>query len=488
MVSTFLFNQLSSILGIKNKLPDGEYSISTDSRQYSSGEIFVALNGENFKGIDFIPAVLEKGCELIVYNQDEEEKINLLADGHPSVCWVKVKDTIIFLQELARSQVINWVKRTNGQVIGITGSNGKTTNKDMLFHFLNSLFPGKVWATQKNFNNHIGVPKTLFALRPEHQIAIVEMGSNHPGEMEPLCEAAMPHAGIITNIGDSHLEFFNNREGVFNEKRVLFDQVMKNTSGKGLFIINSDDIFLQQLPRNEGVLTFSASMIDSGSVRVMVLPSINRPRKFEMQPQYDLQNEYILGEHNFTNLGATFLLACALFPDKKDELLAAARSFRPTANRSCWVEDKNKKRYFLDAYNANPSSMRSALTSMIEYLKGHNISIDRQFYLLGDMNELGESAASLHMEVGRLVYTLGIRSVAFIGRYSDFYYQGYLQGQKEHGGKAVKQDNSSNNSVIVCDSKDVFVNNFWAKMRKNFDYFFIKGSRGAKLESLLESD
>ena len=193
-------------------------SISTDSRNLLDANTFVALYGEKFDGYDFLQSVIEKSIQLVIF-KDELGREKDFCERFPNQEYIIVNDTILFLQDLAKFHIESW-KKKGGLAIGITGSNGKTTNKEILKSLLDEVFPEKVLATKGNFNNHIGLPKTIFDLDETHNIAILEMGTNHPGEIAILAKIAKPKAGFITNIGRAHLEYLINLEGVFELKKL----------------------------------------------------------------------------------------------------------------------------------------------------------------------------------------------------------------------------------------------------------------------------
>ncbi|MBF0207150.1 MAG: UDP-N-acetylmuramoyl-tripeptide--D-alanyl-D-alanine ligase [Oligoflexia bacterium] len=502
-------------------------SVSTDSRNFNDGEIFLALDGEKFRGIDFLEDVLEAKADLVVFNADDllVDRIVFLSKKYSFCTFVSTKNTVFFLQQMAYLYAQEWLNlgkeqkkenvHKNKRIIGITGTNGKTTSKEMLFHFLNSVFPGKVLATEKNYNNHLGVPKTLLSLRSEHDYAIIEMGSNHPGEIKKLVEISNPQVGIITNIGDGHLEFFIDREGVFQEKRILFDAVMSDTAYKRIFVLNYGDPFLRSLVENRAedissrIVAFQVfsegsekqeradipTNIDivrcfyceKGSESSIVVKGNNSPGG-EGGKDFLLKNSNIVGIHNFTNLAAAFLLAKALIEtdivfhkikQTVERMREAANTFISLNNRSLWVNmdfsDDEKsvasKFFYLDAYNANPSSMSAALIAIVSHLSEKKVDPKNQFYVLGDMNELGESTFLRHQEIGKLISELGIMGVAFIGRFSSY----YLQGYRDH-----------HDGCFVCVDKEEFKKKYWRAIIGRYQYFFIKGSRSLQLETLLD--
>ncbi|MBF0299588.1 MAG: UDP-N-acetylmuramyl-tripeptide synthetase [Oligoflexia bacterium] len=483
---------MESILSsIQNTSTISATTISTDTRTIKANEIFIALNGENFRGIDFIEQALEKKASMIIYDEQKgrvSTHINDLILKHEGQTKsLKVNDTLVFLQNLAKTHTQNWFSKKNNEtirkIIGITGTNGKTTHKEMLFHLLDSItiLNGKILATEKNYNNHVGVPKTLLKLNDSFDLAIIEMGSNHPGEIKLLADLTGANAGIITNIGDGHLEFFGNRENVLYEKRALFDQIMLQTNNDGLFVLKASDPLLCKLPLNKNVLFYKEenepSYIDNN--KIFANCKFDAKNSSITIKNYTLKNENIIGKHNFENLAATFILAHSLFPNYIDQLIEAAATYRPKENRSLWVQGNFKppttsiattKHFFMDAYNANPSSMKASLQGFYQHLKDQ-LSIDptTQFYVLGDMNELGENAKSLHIEVGQLLKSLDIKAtnIAFIGRYSKY----YLEGFSKH--------------ALALESKVDFENNYWSQILEKYNYFFIKASRSVEFETLL---
>jgi UDP-N-acetylmuramoyl-tripeptide--D-alanyl-D-alanine ligase len=460
IVDKKLLQQPKSFKKIYGLLRDNQFDLCFDSRKMEEGQSFFALRGENFDGSSFIPQVLKKKCPLII--SEDTPAIAELAKNHPDTCFVICENAVTYLQELAHLHMLEW-KRENPKriIIGITGSNGKTTTKEMLSHFLSAALPGKVIFTQGNLNNHLGVPFTLLTAQKEHQILIVEMGTNHPGEIKLLCDLAKPDAGIITSIGPAHLEFFGTVENIFLEKKNLFDSVVENTHGQGHFVLNKEDSYLSQIKPSKGLKSFGES---SGDFKISLS---NQTVTIDLKTEkITLENENLIGAHNFRNLVASFLMAFSLYPEEKEKFIVAAKSFKPTSNRSSWIEKGNKK-FFLDAYNANPGSMKASLEGFVQYLKKSGIPISECFFILGDMNELGENAPSLHQEIGLFLKNLGASEVAFIGRFSEHYRRGF-------GGEKY-----------IFDSKKSFEKD-WDFISKKFKYFFIKASRSLQLESILD--
>ena len=456
MISKNILKKGKSIIHIEGDLKENYYKISTDSRKYQKGELFLALKGEHFDGFTYGEDILKKGCQAVIFNKNSQntlKKKELLKKYN--ICYIEVEDSTKYFQDIARLHIKDWKKQnSNAKIIGITGSNGKTTTKEMLYHLLNKMIPGKVHCSWGNYNNHIGVPITISGIEKKHDIAIIEMGTNHPGEIATLCKIASPDSGIITSIGKAHLEFFKSERNIFKEKRTLFDYVKKNNP-QSPFVVDGDDPFLKDLPDTEGLVKYSQRTVSITSEKVVI------------NNKDTLNNKYITGKHNFKNLTSAFILSSLLYPKKKEALIKACTAFIPQNNRSVWLEFQ-EGRVFLDAYNANPSSMRAALYSFFDYCKENEINLDCCFFILGDMNELGEFASNLHQEIGSLLNQLGGVHVCFIGKYRDSYSKGY--------GKEHLQYASLEEFLLT-----------WQKVKRKYQYFFIKASRSLELEMLLES-
>lgn len=446
MIENKLFTRPSSFLKSWGDLKDGSLKLCWDSRSHESGQGFIALKGDSFDGADFLEEVIGRGCPLAIVSKDPKK----LCETYPQTIFIEVSDTENYLQELAHLHLLNW-KKEDKKVIGITGSNGKTTTKEMLYHLLNKAYPGAIHKTTGNYNNHLGVPFTLLGLNESHQVAIVEMGTNHPGEIKFLCYLSCPDHGIITNIGPAHLEFFKSVENVFTEKSELLNAVR----GKGVFVRNGDDPYLAKIKPFEGLITFGEKNGDVFKHNSVTLKSGDI-----------LENEHLMGRHNFENLTSAFLLSYALFPLKKEAFIFAARSFKPRNNRSLWVE-KGEKKFFLDAYNANPVSMKASLNAFIKFTENNNIAQKDCLFILGDMNELGKDSENFHHTMGSYLNDLSVKNVAFLGKFSSNYGKGYKNPSKIYLNKPNLE-------------KD------WPKLIKSFKYVFLKGSRSLQLESLLD--
>jgi UDP-N-acetylmuramoyl-tripeptide--D-alanyl-D-alanine ligase len=460
MLTSRFFPQVTSILKIFGPTNEIELRINTDSRSFKSSETFVALHGENFDGFNYVEQVAKSGAKAIIYSNIEgrDQVIESLSMSHPEIQFISTTDSLKCIQELASAYILDWRAKKNGRkIIGITGSNGKTTHKEMIASLLNYILPQKVLATKGNLNNHIGVPLTIFGLNDEHEIAIIEMGMNHQGEIDELCNIAHPEHGMITNIGPAHIEFMHSMENIFKEKSTLYHAVLKNAKGQGSFVVNGDDEYLLKLEKSEGLTTYGEK---NGDIKIHISGSTIRFHIFNQEVL--ITNKNIPEHHNLKNLTGTAILAMKLFPDKVKEITAAAGEYiQPSMNRSQWIDN-----IFLDAYNANPSSMRVSVDSFVAIIKNKGIELNDCYFVLGDMNELGTFAEELHAEIAKHVASLGIKNISFIGRYKDFYQKGLKNPSSSY---LVKED----------------FHNEWKNIRKSYKFIFVKASRSLQLESLM---
>ncbi|CAM9882952.1 unnamed protein product, partial [Chrysoparadoxa australica] len=433
--------------------------ISSDSRKFSEENCFLSLYGENFDSIKFIEEVIQKGAGYILLENrpQNHERIKELEEKYSNVTFIKSKDIFKFILELGNARSLRF-QRNGGKVIGLTGSNGKTTNKEMIKHLLGFLGDSHVHATKGNLNNQIGVPLTLFELEDVHQVAVVEMGTNFPGEIQILADCAKPSFGLITNVGHAHIEFLKSLDGVFEEKTALFRTIKAKTTKDKVFVINGFDEKLSKLEDKEFTKRLSSSNfkeIKDG---------------FEItlgNSQYQIKNPTLLGDHQLKNMAQCLLLIHSMFPERGEDLQRLANSFSPPSMNRGEIVEKYSRRFYMDAYNANPSSMKASLHSYLAFLKNQNLSPSKSLFILGDMNELGENSGGFHEEIGALLQGLGAGAVVFVGRFASFYQKGF--GDKCHTFPSVK-DFEVAFSGLNLGAKEIFV----------------KGSRSLQLESILD--
>ncbi len=351
--------------------------VTTDSRAITPGCIFFAFRGANFDGNAFAPQALEQGAALCVIS-DPQYKVD-------DRCIV-VPDVLATLQELAREHR----RHLTIPVIGITGTNGKTTTKELVHAVLARRY--KTSATAGNFNNHLGVPLTILAIPADTQIAIVEMGANHPGEIAGLCSIADPDCGLITNVGRAHLEGFGSFDGVIRTKTELYRHI---AAKNGLVFVNADNEHLMPIAKNiDHHLTYGSSAeADTRGTYVSSDPYMHF--YFEVGDNVYNTHSHLLGAYNFDNAMAAVAVGLHFGVEPWD-IKEAIEAYTPANQRSQWKETANNNLY-LDCYNANPSSMAAALRAFSDIKAPHKAAI------IGAMRELGSTSLEEHQ---RLVDTL----------------------------------------------------------------------------------
>jgi UDP-N-acetylmuramoyl-tripeptide--D-alanyl-D-alanine ligase len=353
--------------------------VDTDTRAIRKGSLFFALKGDRFDGNQFASEALEKGASFAVIDNPEYQA------GSRTIL---VKDALKALQQLATFHR----KQLGIPILALTGSNGKTTTKELINRVLAGRY--KTSATRGNLNNHIGVPLTLLSMNQHTEIGIVEMGANHPGEIAALCRIARPSIGLITNFGKAHLEGFGSVEGVIEAKSELYDFLRDN---HGLAFVNADDAV--QLKKTEGIerILFNKKTIPFlGADPFVVL-------KFHDQ----VLKTQLVGAYNYGNLAAALTIGDH-FEIPIELAGKAVITYTPSNNRSQVISRKNLK-IILDAYNANPTSMTAALKTFIK-MKDRPKTI-----ILGDMFELGETSAREHQAIAALATSSGFERVILIG-------------------------------------------------------------------------
>ena len=363
--------------------------INTDTRKELNNSIFFALKGDHFDGNSYVENALEGGCKLAITERKE-------LDGKPGVLYVP--SCLRMLQELARHHR----KQLNPRVVAITGSNGKTTTKELMAAVLSRKF--KVAATMGNLNNHIGVPLTLLAMKDE-DVAVVEMGANHPGEIAELAAIAVPEAGVITNVGLAHLEGFGSLQGVLDAKGELYDFLASNG---GLALVDGSDSTLLKKASESG----AEVRVIGPDGDLMVHAELRGQSPFlevEITLGGDIHscNTGLVGSYNLQNM----VLAAGVglyFGVPGEEIAGALSAYRPVNQRSQLVEGKRNK-VVLDSYNANPSSMREAIGALLSYATSPTMLI------LGDMAELGSASQKEHKELVKWIGTLDVDRIMLVG-------------------------------------------------------------------------
>lgn len=332
--------------------------VSTDSRQIPAGCVFFAIKGENFDGNQFAASALEKGAAWAVVSDPV-----VAVDAR----YVLVENTTIALQELAR----DWRRYLGIQVIGITGTNGKTTTKELTASVLKTKY--NLLYTQGNLNNSIGVPLTVLRMTREHNLALIEMGASHPGDIEELVNICEPNCGLITNVGKAHLQGFGSFEGVKKTKAELYDYLRAHG---GFCFRNMDNPHLQEMAGDLQTIPYHTGVMPDGT--------------------------HLVGEYNAENVSAALAVG-EHFGISREEGLAAIRAYVPQNNRSQLLQTENNT-VVVDAYNANVTSMTAAIAAF----KGNTL-------ILGDMLELGEYSHDEHQHIVDMIREKQFEQVYLIG-------------------------------------------------------------------------
>ena len=332
--------------------------VSTDTRNLPAGCVFFALHGERFDGNKFAQQALESGASLAVIDNPEYA----LPEGT-----LLVPNTLLALQDLARA----WRRELGLPIIGITGTNGKTTTKELLATVLSTKY--NLHYTQGNLNNQIGVPLTLLQITRAHELAIVEMGASHPGDIKELVDIAEPNCGLITNVGRAHLEGFGSFEGVQQTKKELYDYLREH---QGFIFRNTDNPYLAQMAGDLKTVAYTTGTMPSGT--------------------------NLVGEYNAENVSAAICVG-EYFGISREQALEAIRQYVPTNNRSQAMQTANNH-LIVDAYNANPTSMQAAINAF----KGDT-------YILGAMRELGEYSHLEHQNIVNMLAERKADNVFLVG-------------------------------------------------------------------------
>jgi len=402
-------------------------TICTDSRKISNGAMFISLKGENFNGNKYALKAIQDGCSYAIIDEKEY-------DTHQNT--ILVNNALKTLQDLAtyhRSQL-------NIPIIGITGTNGKTTSKELINAVLSSEL--SCYATKGNLNNHIGVPLSVLEINKKHTIAIIEMGANHQKEIEFLCNIAQPTYGVITNIGSAHLEGFGNLQAVIDTKNELYEFINHN---KGHLFVNAEDELLLNISNGISQITYGKSGEITGLI-TDITPLLS------LKYNNEIINSHLIGDFQFSNIMLAICIG-KYFNVSTQNIKRSIENYIPTNNRSQLVKTKTNT-LILDAYNANPSSMKAMLNSFA------NQQYKNKLCILGDMLELGRESEKEHLDIIKLTNQLELDCI-FVGE--------IFNSLTENGFK-------TRNEL----AKNIQENNIHKKT------ILLKGSRGIGLELLIE--
>lgn len=360
--------------------------VVTDSRNLTKDCLFIGLRGENFDGNDFAEDALEKGAKYAIIDRPQM--------GNKNNQLILVENTLQSLQELAQYHR----KNLNANIIALTGSNGKTTTKELITSVLSKKFNTK--ATKGNLNNHIGVPLTLLDFDEKTEIGIVEMGANHQKEINFLCQLAQPDIGLITNFGQAHLEGFGGIEGVIQGKSEMYEYI---SSRGATIILNIDDPLQKKWMSYKPHYTFGED--SSADCYLKYLKRKYKPLALTVE-KINIESQ-LYGEYNFSNIGAAVALG-KFFELSREEIKEGISTYESNNNRSQNIL-KGSNRIILDAYNANPSSMKASISSFINYKKNKGVVI------LGDMFELGRFTKTAHQEIINQLESSNIDNILVVG-------------------------------------------------------------------------
>ena len=426
--------------------------ISTDSRTSRRGELFIAIKGERFDGHDFVKDVIGKGATAVIISKEKARTLKKYTSGKVPV--LIVEDTLRALGDIARC----YRMRFNIPVIGITGSTGKTTTKEILNFILSSRY--KVLKNEGTKNNLIGLPLTLLNLRKKHEICVLEMGTNRPGEIERLAKIASPSIGIITNIGNSHLEGLGNLDNVFREKRSLFDAMDE----KGYAVLNKDDRYISRPGLNCRKVYFS--MEKGSGYRARCVSADDKGISFKVRnTRFSMP---LLGRHNVYNVLAAAAASDILGVNLKKSSCVLKKFRNPFKDRL--TLSKSNDLYILnDTYNSNPVSFESAVTS----LSGLNDK-GRRVVISSDMLELGRKSDHFHRQAGRVVADSGIDFLVTVGDLS-----------RSTARSAVRYGMDAD-SVIHFNTRGQLKKKMHSLFEKG-DVILVKGSRAMHMEEIIDS-
>ncbi len=412
--------------------------VITDSRKVVPNSIFFALKGDNFNGNKFALNTLENGCRYAIV--DEEE---YAIDDR----FILVDDVLTCLQDLSREHR----RALCIPILAITGTNGKTTTKELVNEVLRKKF--RTSATQGNFNNHIGVPLTLLAMNSETEFGIVEMGANHSGEIKMLCEIAEPNYGLITNVGKAHLEGFGSFEGVKRTKKELYDYLFANDGE--IFVNCENEHLLGMLNKQKKVFYGNSEEAFSKARFLQAEPKLIIELRSAIGKLYI--KTQLIGAYNFENVLAAVTLGRYFKIDEID-IKEALESYIPSNNRSQLMKtDKNV--LFLDAYNANPTSMIAAIENFA------SMKMKNKFLILGDMLELGDESQKEHLDLLSLLNKKELSDTLLVG--------------------SIFSNLTSTYKFKSFENVDDLLE-YLEKLDLRDKYILIKGSRGIKLEKAIE--
>src|SRR5262245_41713681 len=445
-------SQIAQFAGASLSSGDGTIvinKVSTDSRRIKPGELFVALRGENFDGHDFVEAVAQAGATGALVD------LNWAGSVPNNFALLRATDTLQAYQTLAA----NYRKSLVLKVLAITGSNGKTSTKDFAASVLARRF--RVTKTEGNFNNHLGLPRTILEATSEDEVAVWEIGMNHPGEIAALSKIASPEAAIITNIGVAHIEFMGSREAIAREKGALAEAVER----QGTVVLNADDPFSEGIAaRTHAKVVLAGTM--RGAVRAIEIRQSAEGSEFTIiEGAHRCRAQLpVAGSHMVQN--ALLAVAAGRAFGLSIEECAAGLAAAPLTKARLQIKEIGGVQFLDDSYNANPDSMKAALRTLIELdAEGKRIAV------LGEMRELGTESERGHREVGETAATLGVNQLITIGDAAEM----IAEGARIAGLDNVLSVGSTGEAARLL-----------GELAEPGDLILIKGSRAARTEEVIE--
>ncbi|MCU9615152.1 UDP-N-acetylmuramoyl-tripeptide--D-alanyl-D-alanine ligase [Caldibacillus lycopersici] len=426
--------------------------VSFNTRTIEKGNLFIPLKGETRDGHEFVQLAFNQGAAVSLWQRD-------VPNPPKNVPLLIVEDTLVAMQQLAQS----YRKELSLKVVAVTGSNGKTTTKDMLAELLSLKY--KVQKTSGNFNNHLGLPLTILGLEDDTEVAVLEMGMNHFGEIDLLTNIANPDAAVITNIGDAHLQELGSREGIAKAKMEILNGLKSN----GLFVFPGEEPLitnaLKNIPNNWKVRTFGKH--DSNDVYPTSLKMTESGSVFEINESNDIFQMPVLGEYNVMNALAAMLVASE-WGVPFEQMNKAFANLKLTTMRMEMSDGINGSHVLNDAYNASPTSMK-AVIELVSSLEGYT----KKIVVLGDMLELGPNEAEYHLEIGSYLNPETIDLV-------------YTYGELGKLIAKAAEENFGSARVFAFENKNELISHLKSHLVNNA-LVVVKASRGMKLEEVVQS-
>ena len=449
--------QLAEIAKALNTTCEGDdktiiTSVAFDSRKISEGGLFVPFAGER-DGHDFIASAINNGASATLWKKGHPNKPENLAV-------LEVDDPLTAMQDLARY----YLRKVNPTVVGITGSNGKTTTKDMIAAVLSKRF--NVHKTQANFNNEIGVPMTILEMKPNTEILVLEMGMDRPGQLHHLSELTHPDVCVITMIGEAHIEFFGSRDKIADAKMEITDFLRED----GEFIYNGDEPLLEERAKKIEQVKATFGFKDDDTVFATKFRSYKHHATFTINNSEQKFSIPMIGKHNVSNAMAAISVGHH-FGESDEEIAASLSNFTPTANRMEWEKGDVGEDIMSDVYNSNPTAVRAVVTSFGQI----EVPADgRRIAVLGDMLELGEKSAELHASLADTLDPQIINEVYLFG------------DEMKHLYDALKSKYGEDNLHYYSpDHMDHMIEDLKNDIKPD-DIVVLKGSHGMHLEKVVD--